>query len=141
MKDKIGKHDLWEYEIALWTERGLDPDEARFATIGRWMCNNKLRPLAAAIRKGQVDGAILSLLADLIDDGRLTVKPLKRDAPKKPGRPSTRNPGIYPRNVAAFYLRDRRKKSEEEIADILGMTKQSVHQAIIAVRKALRAVK
>lgn len=133
-------HD-WEIEaeIKIWIDRFKDidpdlaPDIARFVTIGRWMCNGDLQPLAAAIREGQVDGAILNLLADLIDDGRLSVK--------KRGRGAFRQPAKFARDRVAFALYHKAKKSEDEIADILGMSEASVHQAIIAVRKARRTVK
>jgi hypothetical protein len=76
---------------------------------------------------------VLSLLADMIDNGRLSVKAR--------GRGRRQSPGTFARDVVAFRLYDIAKKSEEEIAAMLGMSVESVHQAIIAMRKAHRAVK
>jgi hypothetical protein len=115
------------------------PDSARALTIIRWMDNGKLQPLAAAIRnhlfsqfkglKGpehELHPAILFRLVEMIESGQL-VKVRKRGGQYKPG--------IIARNELAFDLYEYGDKSEEEIADMFGVSKDTVHTAIINERK------
>src|SRR5215831_19349123 len=80
--------DLWDVEVGYWIgNKGIDPNKARAFVIIRWMYNGDLRPLAAAIWKGQpLDQAVLNTLAKLIDDGRLTVKKPRHGRPKPPDK-------------------------------------------------------
>jgi hypothetical protein len=133
---QVDGQDPWEIEIRFWIEMGMSPDSARALTINRWMDAGELRPLAAAIRshlsgEHKLHPANLCLLAEMIDDGQL-VKPR--------GRGGQEQPGIFPRDVSAFLLYEYDGKSEEEIADRLGMSPDSVHGAVINVRKAHGAV-
>jgi hypothetical protein len=134
MKRRITKVDgqnPWEIEERIWIAKGMSPDSARAFTTNHYMADGDLQPLAAAIRNHLLKGhklhpATLFLLAEMIDDGQL-VKARRRGRPKKPG--------IFARDTIAFHLYEYSKKSEEEIAALLGMSQESVHTAIIKERK------
>jgi hypothetical protein len=103
--------------------------------IFRWLWHGDLRPLVAAIDEGrQLPQAVLNLLANLIDEGRVTIKPRKRGAPKKPDKDA--------RNiVAALAYENHPGNSDEafaEIADAIGISEKSVRQAVTAWRKRKR---
>jgi hypothetical protein len=130
--DQITGQNLWDIEEAFYiNHRGVDPEKARIFVILRWLSLGDLRPLAAAIDEGhQLDQAVLNLLANLIDEGRITIKPRKRGAPKKPDKTARDI-------VAALAYENHPGNSDEafaEIADAIGMSEQSVRQAVTAWR-------
>jgi hypothetical protein len=131
--DQISGENLWDIEEAFYiNHRGVNPDKARTFVILRWLWHSDLRPLAAAIYEGhQLDQAVLNLLAGLIYEGRITIKPRKRGAPKKPDKAA--------RNIVAALLYENHsgnsKEAFAEIADTIGMSPQSVAQAVTAWRK------
>ena len=131
--DQISGENLWDIEEAFYiNHRGVNPDKARTFVILRWLWHSDLRPLAAAIDEGhQLDQAVLNLLAGLIYEGRITIKPRKRGAPKKPDKAA--------RNIVAALLYENHsgnsKEAFAEIADTIGMSPQSVAQAVTAWRK------
>jgi len=146
MKNKID-HVLgrraWDIEIAYWIDRGLDRDHARAFTIRRYMEFNDPRPLRDALAKAKriddktvaLDGAILINLIDLIDQGRLLVKP------RRGGKP--RSPDLFARNLAGVFRYEKRiaKKSDsdaafKETASELGMTEVALREAVTRWRKA-----
>jgi len=84
--DKISGHDPWEVEISALAEQlKLDRGTARDIVVIRWMQRGDLRPLAAALREGPLDGEVVSQLLMMIDEGQLTVK-RKRGAPRQPSK-------------------------------------------------------
>jgi hypothetical protein len=132
----LGGHDPWEIEISIWIkERGVSPEKARVFTILRWMYNEDLRPLVAAIWKGDViDEAVLNCLATMIDEGRIGFKR------NKPGRP--RPPDTFARDYIAKRLYEAEiatgKSSEQAFHDVarqLPATVESVRKAVSRVRK------
>lgn len=131
--DQIDGHNLWDIEEAFYINHGgVDPDKARTVVIFRWLWHGDLRPLAAAFDEGrQLPQAVLNLLHDMILEGRLTVTPRRRGSPKKPDK-AARN------IVAALAYENHPGKSKEafaEIADAIGMSEQTVRQAVTAWRK------
>jgi hypothetical protein len=97
------------------------------------MYHGDFRPLAAAIRDSSaIDDAVLGLLARMIDDGRLSAKPYRS------GR--RRSPANFARDLRAALLyesrTDRSDAAFQRIADTLGMSHQSVRQAVTRWRKA-----
>jgi hypothetical protein len=133
-QDQIDGLNLWEIEINFLTnKRGIDREKAKTFVIMRWLWNGDARPLVAAIdNRDPLDQAVLNLLAELIDRGRVIIKPRKRGAPKRPDK--------FARDtVAALAYEAHSGNSEEafaEIADAIGMSEQSVRQAVTAWRKA-----
>jgi hypothetical protein len=137
-QDQIGGNDPWDIEIAYWLKKGgddLDPDKARIFTILRWMYHGDFRPLAAAIHEGYaLDEAILNCLARMIDEDRLTIKARQRGIPKLPNK--------FSRDLVAALLYESRTTTENSedalkyVADTLGMSHQSVRQAVTRLRKA-----
>jgi hypothetical protein len=74
--------DPWEIDIDLYIEKGMAPEWARALTINSWMLAGDLRPLRAELAEPKLDRAFLAhqvfgMLAKLIDQNRLTVKPSK----------------------------------------------------------------
>jgi len=134
--DQVGGHEPWEIEVSIWIEKkGLDPDVARFLTIGRWMCNGDLRPLSAAIRNHEVDPAVLSLLAEMIDDGRLSVRGRRRGR-RRPPDTFSRDwvaQRLYEVEIAAGKTSD---EALDEVARQLPATRESVRKAVTLLRKA-----
>jgi hypothetical protein len=141
----IGKHNEWDIEAAFYIkELGTDPEKARIFVILRWMYHGDFRPLAAAIWEGgpggNLDDAVLSLLAQLIDQGRVKLVPRKQG---RTGRP--KNPATLARRIVAgaSYEADfpEMKSDEriEEISNVLGMSPQSVRNAVTAWKKRKRA--
>lgn len=127
----------WGVEASFYVdERGITADKARTLVIMRWMCHGDLAPLAAAIEDGQdLDKAVLSLLAKMIWEGQLTVKPKGR------GRPHSLK-GDLRDMVAAELYEDLCKQfdgdSDERfdfVAEIFRTSHQSVRQAVTAYRK------
>ncbi len=129
------KRDWWDDEIALHIKRGIDPEKARIFTIMRWMYHGDFRPLAEAIRDGQVlDDAILGLLAQLIDEGRLKLAHAKRHRPKSPMAQARRIAAatLYQDALSAGYSSG---EAFEKLAAALGMSEQNIRQAVTALRK------
>lgn len=122
---------LWEVETAFYIEQEFPPEVARWLTIVRWMVLGDLRPLAQAIREGDVDPAVLQVLADMIDDDRLVVPPLKRGPPK--------NPELFARNLIAALRYDAQSGGSaavvREIANELCVSEQTVRAAVTRLRK------
>jgi hypothetical protein len=122
---------LWEIETEFWIDRDFPPEVAHWLTIVRWMEQGDLRPLAAAIRKGDVDRAVLNHVVKMIDANRLRVVPRKRGSPKKPE-------ALARDLLLARAYESRPGKSEtriEDIAKAVGMSHQVVRQAITRWRK------
>lgn len=134
------KWKWWEEEAAFYCEKlGIDPEEARIATTLRWMYHNDFRPLAAIINAGQIpDKAVLNLLAELIDKGRLQLVQRKRR-----GRPKSPEAGARRIVVGRAYEEAQKEGFEskevfEKIAEALNMSEPSVRQMVTAWRKAER---
>jgi hypothetical protein len=125
----------WGVEASFYMEeRAIPADEARTLVIMRWMCHGDLHPLAAAIEEGQdLDKAVLSLLAKMIWDGQLTVKPKGR------GRPHSLGSDLRGIVAAKLYEDQQPDGGSDErfdfIAEIFRMSHQSVRQAVTAYRK------
>jgi hypothetical protein len=124
--------DPWEIEISDAIEHGAKPDVARAFTVIRWAYHGDLRPLSAALKSDPVDDAVLAFLGDMIDKGRLQMKP-------RSGHPV--NPEVVARDIlvaTAYEAKDEDEKSGDAIkrlADAMAMSTQSVRQAITAKRK------
>ena len=133
--DQVGGHDPWEVEVSIWMKHGHSPENARIFTILRWMYNDDLRPLSAAIWQGHgLDEAVLNCLAMMIDEGRIGFKR------PKPGRP--RPPDTFSRDYVAKLLHEAEvatgKSAEEaldEVARLLPATKEIVRRAVTQLRK------
>jgi hypothetical protein len=131
--DQIAGEYLWDIEEAFYVnKRGFDPEKARTFVILHWLWRGDLHPLAAAISEGhQLDQAVLNLLAILIYEGRVTIKPRKGGAPKKLGKAA--------RDIAAALLYENHSGNSDEafaeIADAIGMGEESVRQAVTAWRE------
>ena len=86
-RSQIAGRNIWDYEIDILT--AAFPDQslewAHTWVTMRWMHLGDLRPLAAAIRLGVIPNrAMLNLLADMIEEGRITVT--KRGRGSRPAR-------------------------------------------------------
>jgi hypothetical protein len=132
-QDQIAGSNPWEIEIAILKSNGIDPEKARTVTIMRWMWMGDLRPLAWSIdQEHDLPPGVLNLLHDLIVEDRLTLKPRKHNAPKRPGK--------FARDyIAALAYEEHDGKSDEAfayIANAIGMSKQTVRQAVTRLRKA-----
>jgi hypothetical protein len=133
----IEGHWPWEVEIAFFTEkRGIDPEKARIFTVLRWMYHGDFRPLAWSINEGHaLDEAIGNSLSRMIGEGRLKLVARK-------GRRRYKVPATFGRNiVAALAYEAHTGKSDEafaEIANDIGISEQTVRQAVTAWRKAER---
>ncbi len=133
-QDRIDGHVPWNVEVEYWiNNKGINPNKARTFVIIRWMYHGDLRPLVAAIRGGHpIDQDLLSWLAFMIDDGRLTVKPPRHGRP----RPAAK----FARDIIAALLYENRaadnsENAFREIAEALGISHQSVRQAVTRWRK------
>jgi hypothetical protein len=119
----------WDVEAAYWIIKvGLRPAQAQAFTIIRWMRNGDLRPLAAAIVEGH--SSALHSLAQSIIDNPLTVKPLRRGRPKAPIK-SARD------LIATLSCKSHSENAFKQVADCLGISEQSVRQAVKAHDKQL----
>jgi hypothetical protein len=135
--DKIHGHDPWEIDAAALkaASEELDQASARNVVVIRWMQRGDLRPLSAALRNGgELSGAVRSSLADMIDKGLLTVKRGRRGRPKQPAN-NARN-----RITACMYelgIFDSKRSDDafREIANMFGVSEQSVRQAVTKLRK------
>jgi hypothetical protein len=118
----------WDIEAAYHVNRGIDPDSARVYVAMWWMVWGDFRPLAAMIRTGEViDDAILDVLAQLIEEGRLKLTPKRRGRPK--------SPSARARDILAGHLHETKQGSPAEIADALKVSEPSVRRAVTAWRK------
>ena len=134
-QDRIGKNNPWDIEVAFYTNNlGIDPDVARTCIILNWMEHGDLMPLAAAIKRGQAfDQDVLYVLAEMICEGRLTVKPDRRGPPRMPNR--------LARDIDAnlkYGSIAKSNKSEEafaKTAEALGVSEATVRQAVTRMRK------
>ena len=81
---QIAGRNIWDYEIIL---TAAFPDQslkwAHTWVTMRWMHLGDLRPLAAAIRLGIIR-AMLDLLAEMIEEGRITVTKRGRGSKLQP---------------------------------------------------------
>src|SRR5262245_25411859 len=132
-QDQISGCNPWEMEIAFYKSKGIDPEKARTVTTMKWMYHGDFRPLAWSIDQGhELAPGVLNLLHDLIAEDRLKLKPRKGGHPK--------NPAKFARDiVAALAYEAHGGKSEEALAEIaaaIGMSKQTVSQAVTRLRKA-----
>ena len=128
--------ELWEIETQFWiVERDLPPEVAHWLTIVRWMHNGNLRPLAAVIREGNVDPAVLYSLAEMIEEDRIRVVARKRGSPKKPEREAR------DLLIAKAYGNRSGKSADriEDLAKAIGMSEETVRKAITQSRKLKRA--
>jgi hypothetical protein len=119
----------WEIEEAFLVNRkGIDPDKAHVFVVLRWMALGDYRPLAAAIRAMDVmDDAWLALLAEQIEQGRLSLKHQRGGRPK--------NPQTQIRDITAALLYENDWGGFEEIGNRLGMSEPSVRHALTALRR------
>src|SRR6516165_2070163 len=125
----------WDIETQYWIDDDFPPEVAHWLTIVRWMHNGNLRPLAAAIREGGVDPAILNFLVEMIDENRIKVRPLKRGSPKKPEQ-------LARDLLIAKAYGNRSGKSADRIEDLakaIRMSQETVRKAITQSRKLKRA--
>jgi hypothetical protein len=141
--DKIDGRDPWEIEIDFQVELRLaSPEDARVRTIGRWMHWGDLRPLRTALARASLvndkmaalDTYILQCLIELIDQGRLVVKPAARSGP---GR--RQSPDKLARDLLGALLYKQNYEQQgagksdnafQDVADALGMTKDSLRKAV-----------
>ena len=109
--DKIDGREPWEVEVARWVVNfNLDPVDARAYVICQWMYKGDFRPLAAALRNGPLDGAVRSILANMIDKDLLAIK-RKRGAPMQPE--------LFARDIWVRFLHaNRAGKSADAIQQI-----------------------
>jgi hypothetical protein len=128
------KRDWWGDEIAFYIKGGIDPDKARIVTILRWMWHGDFRPLAAAIWERQIPEEALTLLAQMIEEGRLKLAHAKRHRPKSPAAQARKIAAarLYQDALSAGYSSD---EAFEKLAAALGMSEQNVRQAVTAWRK------
>jgi hypothetical protein len=123
----------WEIEIAHHIKQGSKPDVARPFTMIRWAYHGDLRPLAAAIKEGHVPDEVLCFLAEMIDAGRLQMKPRRR------GRPQM--PEAFARNLGAAFAYEAKSSDEssdeafKRIAAMLAKSPESVRHAVTRKRK------
>jgi hypothetical protein len=137
------KRQLWEIEVAHWTNEGMDPDTARAFTISRWLYHGDLRPLEAAIvERREIHPAVLILLADMISGGtsRFGKPPPHRLKVEKHRRGPSKKPELFARGlvVAREYERHAGNSDEEfeRIAKELGIGPRTARQHVTASRKA-----
>ena len=132
--DQIAGKNIWDYEADVLTAAFPDqsPGWARTWVIMRWMHLSDLRPLAAAIRAGNIpDQDVLTLLASMIEEGRVTaVKPRK-------GRGSKLQPDTFTRQVIAgrFYESlvakgKSRREARRLAADLISRDVGTVRKAV-----------
>jgi hypothetical protein len=138
--DRILDEEPWEAEIKIMIREGLDPDDARSATINRWMRNGDLRPFQAHIDKAlcasgamiALDRTIIDCLAECMTLGLLVPKP-GRD-----GKSSAKFAWDY--TAKLFYDRliaadVSHKKAVQEVARRLHKSTGTVRKAVDNVRK------
>jgi monomeric isocitrate dehydrogenase len=136
----IGEHNEWDIEVSFYVNQfHMDKKKARVEVINRWMCHGDFRPLAASIREGdEIDRAVLSALAQLIDKRWLKL------VPKRRGRGRQKDPTKVARQFVAASMyhatgcgEDAKSDDKfEAIAETLHMSHQSVRNAVTAQRKA-----
>ncbi len=140
----IDGENEWDVEVTFYVNKcGIDREKAHAFVIMRWMYHGDFRPLAAAIWEGGegviILDAVLIMLARLIDEGRVTLLAKKRG---RTGRPRDMAKDIRRIVAAMFYETNKAaKKSDERIEEIgkfLGMSHQSVRNAITAWKKRKR---
>jgi hypothetical protein len=123
----------WEIDIAHLMERGMEHEDARAFTIIRWAHHGDLRPLARALLSGPLDKAVTGFLVDMIQKDKLRVVHRRRGPPKKPE--------AFAKNLVAALAYEDKDAAEgsdaaiERIAATLGMSHQSVRQAITRKRR------
>jgi hypothetical protein len=122
----------WDIETQYWIDDDFPPEVAHWLTIVRWMHQGDLRPLAAAIRKGNVDPAVLSVIAKMIDEGWLRVVRSRRGSPKKPE--------TFARDLVAALAYEAKgdegsDEAFERIASAIVVSPQVVRQAVSRWRK------
>ena len=137
-QDKYGDSNLWDWEIEYLTKlKQADPDKARSDVIVRWMELGNLRPLATAIAEGHpLSEDVLISLAGLILHDRLTFKP-DRGRPKQANK-DARDIVAWLLYVSSTYDEVASDDKFKLIAEELGVSEQSVRQAVTALRKSQR---
>lgn len=114
----------------------MTPDQARTQAIVHWMRHGDLRPLALEIAEGRTLGHLIGRsLFDLIDEGRISVKQLRRGARKQPG--------LLARN-AQMYLayREARKSLGHDdalkaVAGDFGISPDTIRNAVEQMKQIL----
>jgi hypothetical protein len=152
---RIDGRNPWQVEIDHYVERGLPRQAAQLYTVMRWMHLGNLQPLRVAIAGAlhrdngkadglvRIEGVILAYLVELIDQGRLVVKPARRGKGNV-GRPKSPSPDKFARDLvgALRYERSAKKDGSEaafkQVADELrwtGMTENALREAVTMWRK------
>jgi hypothetical protein len=132
--DRLGM-EPWEWQVHYYVkERGIDPHLARTFVILWWTWHGDFRPLSEAIKQDKkIDDAVLPLLVEMIDEGRLTLRP------KRKGRP--RNPEQRIRNFLGATMYEKFKsdgdseKVFEAIAGAICASPKSVRETVTRLRK------
>jgi len=128
---QIAGRNIWDYEIDILT--AAFPDQslkwAHTWVTMRWMHLGDLRPLAAAIRLGIIR-AMLDLLAEMIEEGRITVT--------KRGRGSKLQPDTAMRQfIAARFYKHLVAKKLESPKEARRLAAGIISRDVGTVRKAV----
>ena len=128
----------WEYEIARLAEISGNEHEAKNKVVMEWMRAGDFKPLLWMIKKeGILRGPVLSLLAEMLATGQLTIQ-------KSKGRPQDREAAARDQFVAATYEDCRTDPELKEVrsedlfrsvGSISGVGEDSVRQAVTEKRK------
>jgi hypothetical protein len=121
----------WEIEEAYFVqERGVDPGIAHSIVVHRWIWHGNYKPLAAAIRAGKkLNDAVLDLLAQQIEEGKLT---LRR---QKGGRPRDLPAQIRNIRAALTYEAAPGNATVAHLADVLNTSEETIRKAVTASRR------
>jgi hypothetical protein len=142
LDDDSWETESWEDEIKIRIEQGFDLDDARAATVIRYMRNGDLRPFQAYIDKAlctddrmiALDRTIVDCLAECITLGLLVPKPGRKH--KKSAKFSWDHNAklLYDRERAAGLSHD---KAIKKVARQLKRPKstESVRKAVTRMRK------
>ena len=128
----------WEYEIARLAEISGNEHEAKNKVVMEWMRAGDFKPLLWMIKKeGILRGPVLSLLAEMLATGQLTIQ-------KSKGRPQDPEAAARDQFVAATYEDCRTDPELKEVrsedlfrsvGSISGVGEDSVRQAVSEKRK------
>jgi hypothetical protein len=136
---------LGNIRLLMRSEQGCDPEKARLATIILWANAGDLRPLQRAIAEAPkidggemvaIDGAILGIMQKLLREDRLTVKPIRRGAPRSPDK--------FVRDLLAAIDYDVQRSNgvssnaaRKDVCRKYGITEPSFREALPRMRKVL----